>query len=453
MNVVTSEPAPDTAGKWKQYADYKDSGVQWVGRIPLHWQARRLKFLASGRLKYGLSESGQCDNPAWPRFVRITDMADDGSLRPDVFASLPPDKAKDHMLCNGDLLFARSGATVGKTFQHRKKWGSCCFAGYLILCRPDTTSVDPDFLYLTTRSDAYSSWIRWALIQATIENVSAEKYANFVLALPPLDEQRAIAAFLDRETAKIDALLSAKERQIEFLREKRMAVISQALTKGLDPNVSLRDSHIEWLGTIPAHWEVRKLKRVGAVRYGLGQPPPEVVEGVPLIRATNVYRGTIQEAGLIYISAADVPEGKNAVIRAGEIIVVRSGAYTGDSAIVPEEYEGAIAGYDMVFTTLYGCGRYYAWQMLAPHVLDVQFYACRVRAAQPHLNAEELQETLVLVPPTDEQCAIANFLDSETARVDALTGKILEHIERLREYRTALVSAAVTGQIDVREEV
>lgn len=197
----------------------------------------------------------------------------------------------------------------------------------------------------------------------------------------------------------------------------------------------------------PASWAVIPLKRVSRIRYGLGQPPREKDGGTPLLRATNVDHGHITDGGLVFVDAEDVPSGRNAVLRAGEIIVVRSGAYTGDSAIIPSRYDGALAGYDMVVSIQGNHSPYFAWQLLASNV-GHQFQLARSRAAQPHLNAEELGETQVYLPPLSEQLAIADFLDRETARIDALIAKQEELIERIEEKRRAVINHAVTRGLD-----
>jgi type I restriction enzyme S subunit len=154
---------------------------------------------------------------------------------------------------------------------------------------------------------------------------------------------------------------------------------------------------------MPAGWALLPLKRVAAIRYGLGQPPPEITDGVPLLRATNVNRGKITDAGLILVDPTGVPLGRDARLSAGEIIVVRSGAYTGDSAIVPARFDQALAGYDMVVRPKSTDPRFLAWQLLSGHVADFQYSLSKSRAAQPHLNAEELGETLICQPPPFSQ--------------------------------------------------
>jgi len=217
----------------------KDSGVEWLGQIPAHWGMRRLKFLLKERLKYGANEVAQFDEPSWPRYIRITDIGPDGLLREDTFRSLPPEIAKSYLLQDGDILLARSGATVGKTFKYNPSWGTACFAGYLILCRVEKRIADSDFVYYFTQSYAYLAWKDASFIQATIQNISAEKYYNLSLGIPPIEEQRAIAKYLDRETARIDRLIVEIEASITLLQQQRISLISVAVTGKIDVRESM----------------------------------------------------------------------------------------------------------------------------------------------------------------------------------------------------------------------
>jgi type I restriction enzyme S subunit len=209
-----------------------------------------------------------------------------------------------------------------------------------------------------------------------------------------------------------------------------------------------KDSGVEWLGELPAHWKILSIKRISRIRYGLSQPPIELIDGIPLIRATNVKSGRISENDMLYVDPADVPQNRDAILSAGDIIVVRSGAYTGDSAIIPEKYVGAIAGYDIVLTPTNGLSSFFSWQLLSPHIRNLQFGFYDLRAAQPHLNAEQLGATLFLAPPIQEQRAIAAFLDRKTMKIDKLIAKKKRLIELLQEKRAALISQAVTKGLD-----
>jgi type I restriction enzyme S subunit len=177
-------------------------------------------------MAYGASEPSEFAVPSHPRFIRITDIDDDGSLRDDTFRSLEPDVATPYLLRRGDLLFARSGATVGKTLLFAGEDGSACFAGYLIRFRANTERVLPSFVYAVTQSAYYWWCIREGSIQATIQNFSAEKYGDIVIAVPPLKEQCAIVEHIARETAKLDAVRAATERTIALLRsvESRLSL-------------------------------------------------------------------------------------------------------------------------------------------------------------------------------------------------------------------------------------
>jgi type I restriction enzyme S subunit len=193
----------------------------------------RLKFLRSGALLYGSNEPATSRDLDGPRYIRITDLNDDGSLREDTFHSLPERLAAPYLLQDGDILLARSGATAGKAFRYRKEWGRACFAGYLVRVRADRRKILPDYLYYYAQSRGYRREVRLHTVQTTIANVSAERYGDFAVPLPPLNEQRAIVECLDRATAKIDGLVSVIEKQLVRLREYRSALIVTTITRGV----------------------------------------------------------------------------------------------------------------------------------------------------------------------------------------------------------------------------
>jgi type I restriction enzyme S subunit len=212
----------------------KDSGVEWLGEIPSHWEIKRLKYILAAPLKYGANEPAELNDLDLPRYIRITDIDESNGLRDDTFKSLPAEVAKEYILHEGDLLFARSGATTGKTFLYRKSWGTCAYAGYLIRARLDKNKAHPKFIRYFTASLNYWEWLRSTLIQATIQNVSAERYSSLYLPLPTVVEQYTTAVFLDRETAKIDALIGKIQKGIALLKEYRSALISAAVTGKID---------------------------------------------------------------------------------------------------------------------------------------------------------------------------------------------------------------------------
>jgi type I restriction enzyme, S subunit len=227
------------------------------------------------------------------------------------------------------------------------------------------------------------------------------------------------------------------------------AVEAEALPRRFRPYPVYKDSGIELLGKIPHPWVVMPLRRTASIRYGLGEPPKLLTDGLPFIRATDVSNGQILADQMQFVDPADVPWNRDPELRSGDIIVVRSGANTGDSAIVPSEFEGAIAGYDMVARAIRGAvPAFLAWTLLSSYVREAQIELERSRAAQPHLNAEELGAVVIVLPSEGEQRAIAAFLDLETARIDALIAKKETLIALLQEKRAALIAHAVTKGLD-----
>ena len=214
----------------------KPSGVEWLGDVPAHWEVRRLRYLIEGGLIYGANAAAEHDNPNWPRYLRITDFGLDGKLRDDTFRSLPPETAEDYLVKPGDLLLARSGATVGKAFLVTSEIGQACHAGYLIRARPKAGLIDPGFLtLLSLRVQRFPVGQDSVFIIATIQNISAyEKYANLPVPTPSLEEQKKIVAHLDKATADIDAAIDNARRQVEFMTEYRASLIAHVVTGKLD---------------------------------------------------------------------------------------------------------------------------------------------------------------------------------------------------------------------------
>jgi len=437
--------------RFRPYPKYKDSGIEWLGKIPAGWETRRLKFLLAEPLKYGANETAELDDPDLPRYVRITDIDAKDGLREETFKSLPADVAEEYLLREGDLLFARSGATAGKTFLYRRSWGTCAYAGYLIRARLDLSRVFPEFARYFTAASSYWHWLSAVFIQSTIQNVSAERYASLVMPQPSYPEQRAIAAFLDRETAKIDALIEKKERLIELLQEKRSALITQAVTKGLDPTVPMKDSGIEWLGKIPTHWDIKRFRYVGEAIIGLTYEPVDVVEpdeGILVLRASNVCDGHIVLDDNVFVKRL-IPT--YLITKVGDILIcARSGsrALIGKSAKIDTTCAGLTFGaFMIVFRSIYNDYLFYTFNSTLFNFQSGAFLTSTIN----QLTLSNLKSFYIPMPPHKEQSAIAAYLDSETGKIDALVAKVREVITSLQEYRTALISAAVTGKIDMQE--
>ena len=440
--------------KRSTYPAYKPSGMKWVDDIPEHWTAKRLRFLVSEPLKYGANESAELDDPDLPRYIRITDVDENGRLRDDTFKSLPEDVARPYLLKEGDLLLARSVATVGKSFYYEPSWGRAAYAGYLIRARFNPARIMPRFVNYYTNSQQYWQWLASSFIQATIQNVSAEKYANLIVPIPSLDEQKAIASFLDRETARIDALLEKKQRQIELLQEKRYATISHSVTKGIDSNAKMKDSGIEWLGEIPSHWAAGNIRRFAKMKTGHtpSRNHPEYWENctIPWFSLADVWqlrdgrrkyleetKENISELGLKNSAAELLPK---------RTVIFSRTASIGFSGIMPT----AMATTHDFWNWICGPRLLPDYLLYLFRAMAQEFQALTMGSTHKTIYQPIAASISICVPPVSEQRTIVETIDRETNRIDALIDRVQESIYLLREYRTALISAAVTGKIDVR---
>ena len=275
------------------------------------------------------------------------------------------------------------------------------------------------------------------------------------IALPPVAEQHAIVSFLNCETEKVDALVAKKERLIELLQEKRTALITRAVTKGIDPDAPMKDSGVQWLGKIPEYWQTLRLFRLTPsdrrIMYGIVLPGPNVQVGVPIVKGGDVSSERLRVHRLNRTSFEIEARYVRSRLRGGDLVYAIRGSI-GDVAIVPDELEGANLTQDAARVAYTGetHGRWllYALKSLA---VFAQIESGALGATIRGINIRDLKRVVVPVPPNSEQRVLADHLDRETARIDTLLAKVREAIDRLKELRTALIAAAVTGKIDVRE--
>jgi type I restriction enzyme S subunit len=420
-------------GKRATYPAYKSSGVEWLGEIPGHWKIFPLKRITSVPITDGPHETPELLDGGIP-FISAEAIKNDkinfakmrGFISPNDHAKF----SRKYKPRRGDIYLIKSGATTGNvafvdTDNEFNIWSP------LAAIRPDVKKAITPFVFFFMKSKNFFQSIELGWSYGTQQNIGMNVIENIPIALPPLTEQRAIAAFLDRETARIDALIEKKQRQIDLLQEKRSALISHAVTKGLDPNAPMKDSGVEWLGEVPKHWEVSSLKRYLRVKSGDMISASDFVDEGYQVFGGNGFRGFMNKWNT----------------EPNTIIIGRYGALCGNVRIAERRIwatEHAFRVLPLVsFDTIFFA-----------HLLDVlDLNRFSARTAQPGLNSDIVRNNIVGVPPTNEQEAIAEFLQCETTRIDALAKKVEKSITMLREYRTALISAAVTGEIDVREGI
>ncbi len=289
------------------------------------------------------------------------------------------------------------------------------------------------------------------------KRVPTDFIKNLKHPIPSLDEQHAIATFLDRETTHIDTLISKKQRQIELLQEKRAALISHVVTKGLNPNAKMKDSGIEWLGEIPEHWEVIRLKHITShIVDCLHATPVYSEDGLyPAVRTADVKPGILDTTNVKRVSEE---EFKLRISRLkpikDDIVYSREGERFGIAALVPEDQEICLSQRMMMFRCKEGIidSAFLMWQLNGKGVY-IQAEQDVIGSTSPHVNVETIRNFWLTLPPYQEQLKILDHINREVRSIDNLISKINCSMKKLNEYRTALISAAVTGKIDVRKEV
>jgi type I restriction enzyme S subunit len=314
---------------------------------------------------------------------------------------------------------------------------------------------DARFVFYLTRSLAFRA--RGAAMMygaAGQKRVPEDFVKDFVWGFAAVPEQRSIAAFLDRETAKIDALVARQERLIELLQEKRTALISHAVTKGLDPAVPMKDTGIPWIGEIPAHWEIKTLKRISPSQsVGVVVTPSRYVASdgeVPFLFGSDVSEGSISTEHVRRITSESNALLSKSVLRSGDLVTVRVG-YPGVTAIVLPELDGCNCASMMIVRQSETFLSEWLCNAMNSRVGKSQIDIVEYGAAQKQFNISHAVEFVYPVPPLGEQHEIASFLEHAVGRVNELQTRTRDLIQRLHEYRTALISAAVTGKIDVRD--
>jgi type I restriction enzyme S subunit len=350
-----------------------------------------------------------------------------------------------------DVLLNITGASIGRCSFVPAGFGEGNVNQHVCIIRP-TAKLDHRFLTYCLSAPWGQDQIFSSFTGASRQGLGQRDLGAIQVPLPSLTEQKRVVAYLDASCASIDAAVSAKRRQLETLDKLRKSTIQRAVTQGFakSPNLVKTRSHV--VSEIPDSWKLDRLKDIADVRYGLGQPPELQKDGVPMIRATNVHAGRITEQDLLCVDGEDLPLDRNPYLKQDEIIVVRSGAYTGDSAIVPSLYVGAVAGYDMVVTVTHAEPKFIAYGLLSGYILEGQMLLLTLRAAQPHLNAEELGSIIFALPPSRaEQKAIVMLLDTKLAEISLIEATIGDQIEALVAYRKSLIHECVTGQRRISE--
>ena len=448
--------------RWPSHAQTKASSVEWIGEVPAHWHVKRLRFALCG-IEQGwspLCDNTPADDDEWGVLKAgcVNGSALDESENKRLPETLGP--AREYEIRAGDVLMSRANTT--------DLLGSAVHVGHvrpkLLLCdklyrlRYDRGTVHPVFLVYALRSHAGRAELEREATgtSGSMQNIGQRVVQDARLPFPPFDEQHAIAAFLDRETARIDALVAAKRRLIALLHEKRAALIARAVTRGLDPDVPTKDSGVAWLGRVPAHWHVTPLKRVTSlIRSGktpLGGATVYEDEGVPFLRSQNVHFSGLELSDVAFIDIDTHRSMSSSSVLPHDVLLNITGASVGRVCVVPASLQHANVNQHVCIIRL---KRDVALSEFVATVLQSSGIQAQIRAdetgsSREGLTFSQIGDFAIALPPVEEQRTVVKSMSRKLARLAQSTEIAEQTMQRLTEYRSALITSAVTGHIDVR---
>ena len=432
-----------------------------LGPLPEDWAIRSLRELAASDGRYGSSAPARPYDADLPRYIRITDIDDDGALRSRSLASIAAEEAVPFRLSDGDLLFARSGATVGKTYLYDAGDGICAHAGYVIRFPLDRTRCDPAFVARWTRSSFYHRWVRATLRQAAQPNINAGEYGTLPVPIPPLREQRAIA----RTLVLADRVIRTTDRVVTKLELVLRGLVHELLTRGVTETGRLRDPAVEPeifvdtpLGPLPRHFRVEPVEALladvdPAMRsgpFGSALLKSELVhEGIPLLGIDNVHVDRFVPVYRRFVSPSKFHQLRRFVVRPRDVMVTIMGT-VGRSCLVPNDIGQALSS-KHVWTLTFDPERYLpdlvSLQLNYAHWVHEHFRREEQGGTMAAIRSDTLRNTLLPVPPPQEQRRIMRVLDLCRRRLISERKALDKH----RRLRKALIEDLLTGRVRLRE--
>ena len=420
---------------YQRYPAYRDSGVEWIGEIPGHWTVKRLK--QTMRL-ITTKSGGETQNIALENIESWSGRY------------LPSDtefEGDGVTFQVGDILFGKLRPYLAKAYLAEFQGAA---VGDFHVMRPTRNSLFGRYALYLILNHGVISIVDGSTFGAKMPRVSWDFMGNIQLPVPPLEEQQAIASFLDRKTAEIDELITKKEELLKKLDEKRTALITRAVTNGLDPSAPMKDSGVEWLGEIPKHWVIWKVTH-GFNTIGSGTTPKsdnsDFYDGnIPWVTTSELRETVIENTSQKISIDAFQSHSALKIYPAGSIVIAMYGATIGRLGILGVDATVNQACCVFAQPTTFQPRFFYYWLLMRKPIL----ISLSTGGGQPNLSLEDLKNIRIPTPPLEEQQAIAEHIEKKTVIIDRQKAQVTEAIERLKEYRSALITDAVTGKMDVQ---
>ena len=433
----------------------KPSGIDWIGDVPANWYMIKLKYFSylKGRIGWqGLTADEFIDEG--PYLITGTDF-ENGKIQFDRSYHISDERynqAPEIQLKVGDLLVTKDG-TVGKMAYVDTLPGKASLNSHLLLIRPLENKFDNRFLFWLMSSSVFNGYTEYAQDGTVMASLSQEKIGNFIAYFPEITEQQAVADFLDKECAQIDRIAADLEKQIALLQQYKKSLITETVSKGLDKSVPVKDSGIEWIGEIPAHWDVEPIKyRVTFHNGDRGENYPTKSElqseGIPFINAGHLEGDGLNMDNMDYISEEKYRIMGGVKLRSGDILYCLRGS-VGKNAIV-DMNQGTVAS-SLVAIRSVRISAEYLYYCLNSHIEEVQRYWWDNGTAQPNLSADNLGKYKICIPPVEEQKAIVKYLNNICSQIDNLIIGKKKQFSTIQQHKKSLIYEYVTGKKRVKE--
>lgn len=438
----------------KKYPKYKPTGVDWIGHIPDTWLLTKFKYIIDFQEGLGLL-ANEFRTEGVP-LIRISGVKGNiASLDGCNYVEKEKVETKwqAYKLKKWDILISCSASTDLTSEVLEEVEGSVAYTG-IIRLRPLGDAIIRKFIQYLVRSTYYQIQINLEKTGSTIQHYGPTHLAKIRIVLPPLPEQTPIVAYLDYKTNQIETLIANKQKLIGLLQEERTTIINHAVTKGINAKAKLKPSGVDWIGNIPEHWKITKLKFIGDAFGGLTYSPNDVVEnsneGKLVLRSSNIQNGQLALDDNVYVNS-EVSE--KLTLRKGDILICsRNGSkhLIGKNICIDEQMEGNTFGaFMMIFRSNY-------WNFLYQYFNSSMFTSQSglfLTATINQLTTGTLNNFLIAIPNTSkEQLEIVEYIKKEQNRIDIIVTKAKQEIELMKEYKTALISEVITGKVDVRDE-
>ncbi|MFH6576983.1 MULTISPECIES: restriction endonuclease subunit S [Aeromonas] len=441
MSEVVATAQQGLTGKYQPYPEYKDSGVEWLGEVPIDWGASRHKYIAT--FAKGKNPKELFDEVGIGRHQYLA-MGFLRGLEVPKYCDLD---SSTILVMENQILIIWDGSNAGEFVKATHGVLSSTMAAVTT-----NSNIHDGFYWYYCKS--IEPEMRRHANGMGIPHVDGDELKAIVIPQPALEEQRSIAAFLDYETARIDRLIAQQQRLIELLKEKRQAVISHAVTKGLNPDAPMKNSGVEWLGQVPEHWGIRAINQATKkITNGYVGPTRDILvdNGVPYIQATHIKNGRVNFDDGYFVTKSWSNKKHKSILMAGDVLIVQTGAGTGDIGLVTE-FEQGYNCHALIILQPMGeviDGSYLSLILRSAYGQSV-LYSIRTGGMHPHLNCSEVKFVKIPVPSLEEQRAIYDFVLKINDVYSRLMDVTTKQIALMQERRTALISAAVTGKIDLR---